>query len=132
MPTEASSRCSNAFSMIEPLPGCGHGLSRAVQFLAQAQLQFAGSFVGKRHRDNVVDCGSAARQHTYNPRHQLRCFACAGRRFHQQALAERGTDSLARQLIVPLSFDCRRHGRFRTCTSASSRSAGLRLARCSS
>ena len=71
---------------------------------------------------------SAAREHGDDARDQLGGFAGAGRRFHEQALAERSADALARGAIVELRLSSvGRHGRLRMSISGSRRSGCLRL-----
>ena len=107
MPMEASSRCSSASSMCERSVGVFAAVARAVEFLAQPQLQFAGGFVGERDGDDVVDGGEPARQHSDDARDQFGGFAGSGRGFDEQAFAERGADALARRAVVELRFELR-------------------------
>ena len=96
--------------------------ARAVEFLAQAKLQFAGGFVGERDRDDMADGGEAARQHGDDAGDQFGGFAGAGRSFDKQAFGERGTNAFAGGAVVELRLNCKgcqSHGECRISISGS-------------
>ncbi len=93
VPMEASSRCCSASS------SAGAWQPFLVQFLAQAQFQFARRFVRERHRDDVVDRRFPCAEHRDDALHQFRGLAGAGRRFDDQAFVQRIADALARRFV---------------------------------
>ena len=104
--------------------------TRALKPLPQAQLQLAGGLLGERHGEDLADLGRARRQHVDDAGDQLRRLPGAGRRLHEEALAERRPDALARRGVDQLGS--RRHGSLRSTCRSTSFVSSLRRARTSS
>jgi hypothetical protein len=71
-------------------------LALFVEFLTEAQLHLSRRFVSKRDGRYLLDFRSSRGEHFSNPANQLRGFARAGRRFHDQAFVERRANALSR------------------------------------
>jgi len=83
-------------------------LAQVFQFLADPELQFAGSFLSERHRHELFDLRAAARQDAEDAPHQLGCLACTSRRFDDDRVVETVPDQIAIDLVAKGPLDA--HG----------------------
>ena len=85
MLTCASSSCVSAWSSrCAASSSSGRCAARALEPLAQPQLQLAGRFLGERHRDDLADLRAARGEDADDPLDQLRRLAGAGRGFDDE------------------------------------------------
>ena len=96
-------------------------VARALDFLAQSQLQLARSLFGKGHRDDGGQSRAPRRDHRDDAVDQLGGFSGAGRRLDDQRGIEVVPDAIAHALVG------RRHGLPRKFHSGARRCASLLL-----
>ena len=90
--------------------GCVRIAARALDLLAQPELQLAGGLLGERHRDDPAKLARARRDHRDDAVDQLGGLAGAGRRLDDQRGIEVVADAIAHALVgrrisrgIPLS-----------------------------
>ena len=87
--TCASSKSCTAASSRWPACRSGDGSRpRALELLAQAQLQFAGGLFAERHRDDLTDRGALMLDQRDDAADQFGGLAGSGRGFDDQRLVE--------------------------------------------